>query len=81
MTPPKFDEAAIFNVARQIAVEETRREYLDQACRDDRYLRARVEALLRVHDEDRSFLQRPADGVPASPVPRVREGPGTQIGP
>jgi eukaryotic-like serine/threonine-protein kinase len=81
MTPPKLDEAAIFNVARQITSEDTRREYLDQACRDDRYLRARVEALLRVHDEDRSFLQRPAEGVPASPEPRVREGPGTQIGP
>ena len=53
-------------------LEEPRREYLDQACRDDRDLRARVEALLRVHDEDRSFLQRPAEGVSASPEPLIR---------
>src|SRR5207302_114969 len=39
------------------------------------------EALLRVHDEDASFLQEPADGLPDFPEERLSEGPGTQIGP
>jgi serine/threonine protein kinase/WD40 repeat protein/Tfp pilus assembly protein PilF len=45
-------------------------------------LRARVEALLRVHDEERSFLRPPAAGPDATLDDRpAAEGPGTVIGP
>lgn len=75
---PIVDEAAIFQVARQIAPGEVRRLYLEQVCGPDAGLRARLESLLRVHDEDQSFLAAPAEGVPT--LPRLSEGPGTQIG-
>src|SRR5437870_1633932 len=81
MAPPELDEAAIFNVARQINAHEVRLLYLEQACAGDRELHRRLEALLRVHDQDSSFLEAAAEGVPAPPLEPVREGPGTQIGP
>ncbi|HZU38554.1 MAG TPA: serine/threonine-protein kinase, partial [Gemmataceae bacterium] len=53
------------------------------ACGDDQALRARVEALLRVHEEERSFLATPPEEVAflASAPGSMAEGPGTQIGP
>src|SRR5262249_43668244 len=54
--------------------------YVEQSCGADPDLRARIEALLRVHDEDRSFLESPAEGVAAFAEP-IREGPGTVISP
>ena len=61
-TNNKLDEAGIFDVARQIKVAEARREYLQQVCADDPELQGRVEALLRVYDEEPGFLESPADG-------------------
>ncbi|HVX59707.1 MAG TPA: serine/threonine-protein kinase [Pirellulales bacterium] len=82
MTVPKLDEHAIFNVARQIDAREARRLYLEQACGDDNYLFARVEALLRVYDEQQSFLQPTVHGRRgAVERPPTDEGPGTVIGP
>jgi serine/threonine protein kinase/tetratricopeptide (TPR) repeat protein len=77
----KLDEAAIFNRARQIEAPEARRRYIQEACGEDRALRERVEALLRVHEEERTFLQTPAEGEPATVQERSGESPGTQIGP
>src|SRR5512139_926518 len=59
-----FSEEAIFQIARRIDRPEARRLYLDQACAADDAMRARVEALLRVHDDERSFLERPAVAPP-----------------
>jgi tetratricopeptide (TPR) repeat protein len=74
-------EEAIFHVARQIEAPEARRLYLEQACGSDDALRARVEALLRVFDEERSFLQAPAGSVPATvDEPPAGERPGGVIG-
>jgi len=47
--------------------------FLDGACGVDADLRARVDALLRAHDEVGEFLKEPA-------VADVSEGPGTRIG-
>src|SRR5687767_9915501 len=58
-----FGEEAVFQVARRIERPEARRLYLDQVCGPDAGLRDRVDALLRAHDEEGSFLERPA--VPA----------------
>src|SRR5208282_404475 len=59
---------------------EARRRYLHEACGDDPNLLARVEALLRVHEEDRSFLEMPDMTMPAGTA-GGSEGPDTQIGP
>src|SRR5262245_61116802 len=59
MTNQPHDEEAIFQAARGLATPEARAEYLARACGDDAPLRKRVEALLRVHDEERSFLRLP----------------------
>ena len=79
MTTPKLDEAAIFNVARQMAVPEERRLYVQQACAAHPVLQARIEAMLRLQDQDPSFLEPPGDdrGAAASPAPDL----GAQIGP
>jgi serine/threonine protein kinase/tetratricopeptide (TPR) repeat protein len=82
MAIQKLDEEAIFNLARKIESPDGRRNYLEQVCGADAALHQRVQALLRVHDEDRSFLQAPASSplVTTAKEP-IREGPGTLIGP
>jgi serine/threonine protein kinase/tetratricopeptide (TPR) repeat protein len=80
MGAPILDEAAIFNVARQMQEPEARRHYLDAVCTNDQQLLARIEALLRVDDLEQSFLETPVVPMPARTATIVREGPGTQIG-
>ena len=74
---PCLDERTIFDTALRIETLDARQQYLEQACWEDRALRARLEALLRAHDEPSDFLQHPA--LPPIPV-ACKEGPGTQIG-
>jgi WD40 repeat protein/serine/threonine protein kinase len=76
MGAPKLDEAALFNDARQIEDPEARLRYIRQVCGDDRALAERVEALLRAHDEDSTFLASPTkqraeflDTLNEAPVP------------
>jgi serine/threonine protein kinase/tetratricopeptide (TPR) repeat protein len=80
MTLIQLDEEAIFQAARQIEDPAARQAYLVQACDEHRDLRDRLEALLRVHDQERSFLATPAIGS-ADEAPPVTEGPGQSIGP
>src|SRR5215471_3240528 len=54
----------IFLEAAELSGESARAEYLGGACQGDAGLRARVEALLRSHDPDGSFLGTPAAVVP-----------------
>src|SRR5947207_15682618 len=81
MAEAKPDEATIFNVARQIEAPDDRRLYVRQTCGEDPELYARVEALLRVHDEEQSFLESPAEEFHAILGTSVEEGLGAQIGP
>jgi eukaryotic-like serine/threonine-protein kinase len=74
-----LDEAAIFNEARQIATPEARRQYVRAACADDEQRCARIEALLRIHREEQTFLEEPV--VPRPAPAMIREGPGTLVGP
>jgi serine/threonine protein kinase/WD40 repeat protein len=76
---PDLKEEAIFDTARRIEVQQDRHLYVHQACGNDLALQARVEALLRVYDADRSFLQ-PPEGLLAG-TRLVGEGPGARIGP
>jgi serine/threonine protein kinase/tetratricopeptide (TPR) repeat protein len=81
MTMPRLDEKAIFNGARQLGSDEARWEYIGQACGEDSNLRARVESLLRVFEEDQSFLESPAEVLQAAFDEPIAEAPGTVIGP
>src|SRR5262245_22452771 len=81
MAIPKLTEEAIFHVARLIDGPEARRTYLEHVCGEDAELRARVVALLRVYDENRSFLQPPATGLTAVDNPEISEAPDPVIGP
>ncbi len=82
MTVQSFDEELVFNTARKIESPEGRSSYLDQVCGDNAALRARVKALLQVHEQDGSFLKA-APEVPggASGDSGINEGPGSVIGP
>src|SRR5262249_19543546 len=66
---------------RQIESTGARACYLEQVCGEDKALQARVEALLRVHDEEKCFLASPfAVPIPTTDV-RTSEHLGTMIGP
>ena len=79
MAVAKPAEEDIFNVARKIDSPEARADYLGQVCGEDDALRGRVEALLQVHEQEKSFLQPPSPAVTSADVPS--EAPGTVIGP
>jgi eukaryotic-like serine/threonine-protein kinase len=81
MATLKLDEAAIFDIARQIAAAEARNRFIQASCGEDRGLQARVEALLRVNDEQGSFLESPVASLQAAINATFSEGVGTQIGP
>ena len=79
MESPIQTEAALFDAARRLSEPAARQRYLDDACPDSA-VRARVEALLRVHDSEQSFL-RPEAAAPTIDLPAASEQPGTMIGP
>jgi serine/threonine protein kinase/tetratricopeptide (TPR) repeat protein len=82
MATREFDEAAIFNAARQIDSADDRRRYLQEACGDDDALRKRVEALLRAHRQKHTFLDPVTVEIRATIEAAIAgDGPGTQIGP
>ena len=51
----------IFDAALRLKSDE-RKAYLNEACRDDDFLRGEVESLLSSFDEAESFLEKPAVG-------------------
>jgi serine/threonine protein kinase len=77
-----MNEHELFAAALEIDAPAERSAYLDRACGGEDGLRARVEALLRAHDQAGSFLAAPPVAAPATlDAPRPLEGPGTIIGP
>jgi WD40 repeat protein/serine/threonine protein kinase/Flp pilus assembly protein TadD len=81
MAAPTFNEADIFNAARHIEDPEARRQYVQEACGEDRALADRIEALLHAHAEGGSFLDAPTEIADARPEDSPGEAPGTRIGP
>ncbi len=82
MTQTPLDEADIFRVARDIGTPEARVAYLRQVCGDDAALHERVVALLKVADDEQSFLERPPAAYARTVTPQAStETPGTVIGP
>lgn len=81
MAGAPLDEEAIFKAACKIVSPEDRADYLTRACADDPALRDRVAVLLRVHDEERDFLESPPPGLDGTfDPPPVAERPGQMIG-
>ncbi len=80
---------SIVRAARALADPVARKSYLDEACRDDEALRARVEASLQAEEPtvDHTWAPGPISSAEtlaatggARAVPHL-EGPGTQLGP
>jgi len=81
MDAERKDERAVFKAALKIKSPIERAAYVGKACENNAELLARVEALLKSHDEAGSFLERPAiePSVTLDDPPLV-DGPGTKIG-
>jgi eukaryotic-like serine/threonine-protein kinase len=81
MANEPFDEKAVFNSARGMASHEERMAYLQRACDQNPDALPRMLELLRVYDQEQSFLESPPvnfGGTVARPVP---ESAGATIGP
>jgi serine/threonine protein kinase/WD40 repeat protein len=72
---------SIFCEALDRTTPEHRAEYLDEACRGEPELRARVEALLRAHEQASGFLNQLSGSLSATIDELPSELPSTVIGP
>ena len=81
MKEPPQSEESIFGHAVDLPTVE-RRAYLDQVCGDDAKLRARIEALIRAHDEAGNLLEDAPGGAVRAALsrPALEEKPGATIG-
>ncbi len=81
MATPTLDEAAIFNFARQLTAPEERRAYLQKACAEDPGLFTRLEAMLRLHDQEPHYLETSSAeaSIDTNPTPVAESG--MQFGP
>ncbi|MFH1882645.1 MAG: serine/threonine-protein kinase, partial [Planctomycetota bacterium] len=81
MCPEHKDEEAIFYAVLDIKSPSERTAYLKRVCGNDTELLARMEALLKVHANECSFLEAVAPhlGITLEEEP-LTEGPGTVIG-
>jgi WD40 repeat protein/serine/threonine protein kinase len=76
-----MNEHELFAAALEIDALAERSAYLDRACGGGDVMRARVEALLRAHEQAGSFLAaRPLAGSATLDAPKPLEGAGTVIG-
>jgi serine/threonine protein kinase/cytochrome c-type biogenesis protein CcmH/NrfG len=78
---PVSDEEAIFHAARQLASAEARRDYLRQVCGNLPEVLSRVNALLDAHYQNQDFALASEPSKTATFDGRIREAPGTVIGP
>jgi serine/threonine protein kinase/tetratricopeptide (TPR) repeat protein len=81
MANPAIDEKAIFTRAREIAAPQERLAYLRVACGDDPAAMQRMLELLRVYDQESSFLESSPIAREATVDLPISERPGTVIGP
>jgi len=82
MDTERADIKGIFCTALEKKSKAERDAYLDEACGEDKKLRADVEALLKAHYEaGKSFLNGPPVDIGGTlDAPPLTEGPGTRIG-
>jgi WD40 repeat protein/serine/threonine protein kinase len=81
MSTEHRDEEAIFCAALKLKSQAERDAYIKAACGDDIHLLSRIEALLKAHQAQDSFLEAPdvEPDVTLDASPSI-EGPGTRIG-
>jgi serine/threonine protein kinase len=74
---------SLFCALLERSSDQERADYLDAACGQDAELRARIEALLRAHEQAGGFLREdsPAGDSGATIDDPIKESPGTVIGP
>src|SRR5262245_14641687 len=77
MPTERIDEKAVFNSARRLTSPEERLAYLEQACGQEAGSRDRILELLRIYEQEKSFLE----SRPAIPGEQSSERPGAIIGP
>ena len=80
MNGRQLDEEAIFQIVRKLDDPGDRSTYLDQVCAGDQPLRDRVDALLKVHAQERQFLQTIPQPAPTTPLFAAAEEAGHEIG-
>jgi len=81
MTTEHKDEEAIFKAAFRLKSRTKQTAYLKKVCGNNTDLLARVEALLKAHEEAGDFLEAPVlDPVATLDDSPLTEGPGTVIG-
>ncbi len=81
MSTEHKDEEAIFYAALKLKSQAERNAYIKASCGHNINLLNRVEALLKAHDTEDSFLEVPALEPDATlDKPPMIEGPGTMIG-
>src|SRR5262245_56221482 len=81
MAQEPIDEKAAFSSARSMASPEERMAYLQRACAEHPEALPRLLDLLRVYDQEKSFLESPPAVLGATLDELHQERPGTMIGP
>jgi serine/threonine protein kinase/tetratricopeptide (TPR) repeat protein len=79
MEPKSVDR--IFCEAAQMASDDERAAYLENACGNDVEVRRKVELLLRAKSQAENFLESPPIAIATIDQPEITERPGTIIGP
>lgn len=75
-----MNEREIFEAAIELPDAAACKEFLDQVCASDRFLRARVESLLKAYAASGSFLQVPvSDPLDLTLLDHTPEKPGGQV--
>jgi eukaryotic-like serine/threonine-protein kinase len=75
-----MNESQIFNGALRLATTAERAAYLAERCGDNAQLRSDVEGLLKLHDNDPGFLDKPVPALALTIEQSAPELPGTHIG-
>jgi len=75
------NEAEIFDMVRRIDSREGRRRCIQQTCGHAQELQARIEALMRVYEEEAGFLESPPEGLQSVRKTPIRDIVGEEIGP
>src|SRR5262245_18054284 len=81
MASRPVDEKAVFNSTRRMPSPEERMAYLQEACGEDAGAQRRILELLRVYDQEQSFLESPLVAIGAPVDEPLIEKPGAVIGP
>ena len=80
MATPTLDEAAIFNIARRMTELEAGQAYLQQACAADPGLFDRLQAMLRLFDQEPHYLETAGDLPQLTVLDPFLVEPGTELG-